>query len=170
MNKRLESAVAGSLLMLAIAFIAFMEALVAKPKLLFGRSLSAIEPTFFPIIGMAMMVFFCSLFFIRAYRNPGSADASEETPADETDWLRVGAFFLVLLFYALTFSRIGFLSASFLSMVAISLLAGNRNFLQIVAFSFLLPLAFYLVATRLLLVSLPELAPVELFIARILGN
>ena len=143
---------------------------MAKPRTLFGWSPSAIAPTFFPIIAMAMMVFFCSLFFIRAYRNPGPDDSGDETPADDTDWLRVGAFFLVLLLYALTFSRIGFLSASFLSMVAISLLAGNRNYLQIIAFSFLLPLAFYLVATRLLLVSLPEPAPVELLIARILGN
>ncbi len=171
MNKRLETAVAGSLLMLGIGFIAFMEALVAKPKMLFGRSLSAIEPTLFPLIAMGMMIVFCGVYFLQVYRESKdpSADMSESA-AEDTDWLRVGAFFMVLFFYAMTFDWLGFMTSTFLSMVALSLLAGNRHYLQIIAFSFALPLAFYLVATRLLLVSLPEQGGIELLIARILGE
>lgn len=170
MNKRLETAVAGSLLMLGIGFIAFMEALVAKPKMLFGRSLSAIEPTLFPLIAMGMMILFCAVFFIQAYRHSATGLTDTEEAAAETDWLRVGSFFLVLFFYAMAFDRLGFLTSTFTTMVALSLLVGNRHYGQIVLFSFALPLAFYLVATRLLLVSLPELGFIELAIARILGN
>jgi putative tricarboxylic transport membrane protein len=171
MQKRLETAVVGSLLLFAVAFLAFVDAFVAKPKMLFGRSLSAIEPTSFPLIAMVMMIVLCGLFFYLRFRETSSPEAvDDEISAGDTDWLRIGAFFLVLLFYALTFDRFGFLSSTFLSMMFISLLAGNRNLLQMTVFSAVLPLAFYLLATRVLLVSLPELSSLELIIAKSLGN
>ena len=52
-------------------------------------------------------------------------------------------------------------------MVAVAWLAGNRSVVQIVAVSIISPIALYLVATRGLAVSLPELSSIEFFYARI---
>ncbi|WP_419913194.1 tripartite tricarboxylate transporter TctB family protein [Hoeflea sp.] len=171
MQKRLEIAVAGTLLLMAAVFAVFIDAFVAKPKTLFGRSLSAIEPTAFPLITMAMMIGLCGLFFYGIYRRSGARQAVEDEGLNSgTNWLRIGAFFLVLVLYALTFDPLGFLTSTFIAMVLLSLLAGNRNILQIAVFSAVLPLAFYLLATRILLVSLPEQSGIEFFIARMLGG
>ncbi|MEX3009707.1 tripartite tricarboxylate transporter TctB family protein [Hoeflea sp. TYP-13] len=171
MQRRLEVAVAGSLLVLAVTFAVFIDLMVAKPKTLFGRSLSAIEPTSFPLISMGMMILLCGLFFYGVYRRSGSAEeAADESLTGQTNWLNIGAFFLVLLLYALIFYPLGFITSSFIAMVLLSLVAGSRNIIQIVVFSFVLPLAFYLLATRVLLVSLPELSGLEFLIAKILGS
>ena len=80
---------------------------------------------------------------------------------------RVVMLFAVMLFYALSMSPLGFFLSSALSMVAVAWLAGNRSIVQIVAVSIISPVALYLVATRGLAVSLPELSAIEFFYARI---
>ncbi|WP_169054058.1 tripartite tricarboxylate transporter TctB family protein [Nitratireductor sp. XY-223] len=171
MQKRMEIAVAGTLLLLAVVFALFIDAFVAKPKTLFGRSLSAIEPTAFPLITMAMMIVLCGLFFYAMFRRSGQAQMAVDDGLNrQTNWIRIGAFFVVLVLYALTFDPLGFLTSTFIAMVLLSLLAGNRNIIQIAIFSAILPLAFYLLATRVLLVSLPEQSGIEFLIARILGG
>ncbi len=171
MQRRLEAAVAGSLLILAVVFAVFINLMVAKPKTLFGRSMSAIEPTSFPLISMGMMIVLCGLFFYGIYRGSSSAgEATDESLTVQTNWLNIGTFFLVLLLYALIFYPLGFITSSFIAMVLLSLIAGSRNIIQIIVFSLVLPLAFYLLATRVLLVSLPELSGLEFLIAKILGS
>ena len=109
MQKRMEIAVAGTLLLLAVVFALFIDAFVAKPKTLFGRSLSAIEPTAFPLITMAMMIVLCGLFFYAMFRRSGQAQmVVDDGLNQQTNWIRIGAFFLVLVLYALTFDPLGF--------------------------------------------------------------
>lgn len=171
MQGRLETAIAGSLLALAVAFSLFMDMLVAKPKTLFGRSLNAIEPSSFPYLAMGLMVLLCGLFFFARYRRADADDGDADAgPMSEANWLNIAAFFAILLVYALMFKPVGFLISTFIAMVFLSLLAGSRHYLQIVLFALLLPLAFYLLATRVLLVSLPEQPWLELLIARVLGG
>ena len=147
-----------------------MDMLVAKPKTLFGRSLNAIEPSSFPLIAMGLMILLCGLFFYGRYRRSSSngIDADGE-PTSETNWLNIAGFFAILLVYALMFKPVGFLVSTFVAMVLLALLAGSRHYLQIVVYSLFLPIAFYLLATRILLVSLPEQPGIELLIARMLG-
>lgn len=76
--------------------------------------------------------------------------------------------FAVMLFYALAMAPIGFFFSSALSLAAVAWLAGNRSILQIVAVSVISPIALYLISTRGLAVSLPELSSIEFFYARLL--
>ena len=55
-------------------------------------------------------------------------------------------------------------------MAAISWIAGNRSILQICAVSIICPIGLYLVSTRGLAVSLPELSSIEFFYARLLDG
>ena len=57
-----------------------------------------------------------------------------------------------------------------ISMAVIAWLVGNRSVVQIIFMSVVSPIALYLVATRLLAVSLPELDFIELFYSRMLGG
>ena len=54
-----------------------------------------------------------------------------------------------------------------ISLAAVSWIAGNRSIPQICAVSILSPILLYLVATRGLAVSLPELSWVEFLYARV---
>ena len=171
MEKRLEIAVAGTLLLVAAAFIVFIDSLVAAPKRLLGRSLTAIEPNLFPLISMAMMIGLCAVFLYSVWRFRVSGPAvSEANAEDQSDWVRVGMFFAILTLYALMFYPAGFLISTFIAMGLLSLLAGNRNILHILALAILCPIGLYIVATRLLLVSLPELSVIEFAFAAVLGR
>ena len=170
MAKRLDLVFAGFMLLVAGLFAVFINRLVAPPKMLFGRSLTAIEPSFFPLITIVMMIGLCALYIVLALRQ-GDTDAVAADPAGEsTDWRRVGGFFAILLLYALIFHDVGFLISTFIAMSLLSVLVGSRNILQIVALSSLCPLGLYILSTRLLKVSLPELSPIEFAIAAVLGQ
>ena len=171
MEKRLEIAVAGILLLVAAAFVIFIDRLVAAPKMLLGRSLTAIEPNLFPLVAMAIMIGLCGLFLISAWRNRKAEPVVSEAKAeDRADWMRVGAFFGILILYALIFYPAGFLISTFVAMALLSVLAGDRNVLHIVPLSILCPIALYIVSTRILLVSLPELSSIEFAYAAVLGR
>lgn len=152
-----EAWLTGALLLLAVLCLAFMSFLVAEPKLLFGRSLNAIKPTLFPTIVLAALALL-SAGFLFARRKSLLHIA---TSGEEHDVVLALKFFAVLIFYALTMAPFGFLISSALSLSAVSLLAGNRSLWQILAISLVSPVALYLVATRALAVSLPELSFIE---------
>ena len=141
-----------------------MSSLVAAPKVLFGRSLSAIPPSLFPMLVLVALALLAGwlLFSLR-----GSLFSQVSKTFEEGAIGRVVSLFAVMLFYALCMSPIGFFLSSAVSMVAVAWLAGNRSIVQIVAVSILSPIALYLVATRGLAVSLPELSSIEFFYARI---
>lgn len=171
MEKRLDAVVAGVMLLVAASFAIFIDRLVAPPKMLLGRSLTAIEPSLFPLVTIAAMIGLCALFLFTAYRRPHrGSEAGEEEVQERADWFRVSAFFGILIFYALIFKPIGFLISTFIAMTLLSVLAGARSVLQILALSSLCPIALYLASTRLLRVSLPELSSIEFAFAALFGN
>lgn len=189
----------------ALAAIVAMPNLVAKPKLLFGRSLSAMEPTLFPyitltlILALSILTAIFALIAARSLSTRASSTAHDlsdntepasETPRDESTYtgsthtgtaspefaledkpvFRVAVFFIMLVAYGLLLKPVGFLISSCIVLTVISLLLGNRNWLQIIAFAVLSPVCLYLLATRILLVSLPELDVIELFYAGIINR
>lgn len=153
-----EGWLAGALLVIAVLSLALMELLVAKPKLLFGRSLNAIEPSLFPSIVLAMLAILCGGYLLVRRRSLLLAPSAGKEAGSVVLALK---FFAVLIFYALTMAPLGFFISTALSLGAISLLVGNRSVVQILAVSLISPVALYLVATRGLAVSLPELSPIE---------
>lgn len=160
-----EAWLTGGLALLGILGVAFMSRLVAEPKVLFGRSLTAIEPSLFPALILGSMAVLASLLL---YLLRGSLLAEESKTFEKGALLRVIMLFAVMVFYALTMAPFGFFISSALSMAAVAWIAGNRSILQICAVSVFSPIGLYLISTRGLAVSLPELSSIEFFYARII--
>lgn len=160
-----EAWLAGGLAVLGILSVIFMSQLVAPPKVLFGRSLTAIPPSLFPSLVLGAMAVLASAL---VYSFRGSIFAEHSKTFEDGTLLRVVMLFAVMLFYALTMAPLGFFISSALSMAAVGWLAGNRSIVQILSVAIISPVLLYLVTTRGLAVSLPELSSIEFFYARIL--
>lgn len=159
----------------AFTAIVALPSLVAKPKMLFGRSLSAMEPSLFPKITLILIVVMSCLLIPFAIhgmlRIPKTAENNVVSLSMmERPLFKVAVFFITLVIYGLLLKPAGFLISSFMVISTLSLLLGNRNWIQIILFSILCPIALYLIATRGMLVSLPELDPIELFYANIINR
>ena len=140
----------------------FVGSLVAEPKVLFGRSLTAITPTLFPSIVLTLMFVLCAIQLLLNFR----ATAQVQGAPGLEGWRRGALFFGVMTIYALAMVPIGFIISSSITIAVLSLFIGNRNVLQIILVATLAPILLYLAATRLLAVSLPELNVIELAISR----
>ena len=154
----------------AAAFLA-MPYLVAAPKMLFGRSLSAIEPSLFPYMTLGMIIVLSSLVLCLNWRRlsavKNTATQDDTNSEDDAGWLKISLFFTLLVCYGLLLKPAGFLISSFLAISITSVMLGNRNWLQIVAIALVAPVCLYLLATRAMLVSLPELNQIELWYASV---
>jgi putative tricarboxylic transport membrane protein len=158
-----------TILIVAAAALVFLGSLVAPPKLLFGRALTAITPSLFPSIVLAALSVMCviQLFVIRS---GGPAVGESMQALSPSEWQRGLAFFAIMLGYALTMAPFGFLISSAIAMALMSVLMGSRSIPQIICVAAIGPALLYLAATRLLAVSLPELHFLEIFYARLLGE
>lgn len=154
-------------LILSVLGLVFIDALVAPPKLLFGRALSALAPNLFPAIILAVLALLCLLLLFLP-RLRGHLENQIGTTREQK--LRGAAFFAIMLLYALTMQPFGFLISSFIAVVLLSIQMGSRSVVQIGALSLAAPVLLYLAATRLMAVSLPELNFIELAYARLLGG
>lgn len=158
----------------ALGALIFLPSLVAEPKLLFGRSLSAMEPSLFPGIILSLIVALSVLTLCFAangyFRKAAVENKSEDPCVSDNSTYRIVLFFVTLVAYGLLLKPAGFLISSFLVITVLSLLLGNRHWLQIVLFAVVSPICLYLLATRGLLVSLPELDVIELFYAGIISR
>jgi putative tricarboxylic transport membrane protein len=155
------------LLVLSLLGLIFLHGLVAPPKLLFGRSLSAIAPSLFPSIILASMALLCTGVLVQLNLKGGHEVEAGLSPQE---WQRGAVFFGIMTLYALTMQPIGFLISSVTAVVLLSLHMGNRSVVQIALLALLGPVLLYLASTRLLAVSLPELNLIELGYARLLGE
>ncbi|CUH68076.1 Tripartite tricarboxylate transporter TctB family protein [Thalassovita gelatinovora] len=146
--------------------LVFLSSLVAAPKALFGRSLSAIPPSLFPSIVLALIVVLCAcaLLLIRS-----GTVAEPSKGMTRTEWLRAITLFGIMTLYALTMAPFGFLISTAIATTLISLHMGARSVPQMACVAVLGPVLLYLAATRLLAVSLPELNVIELAYARLLA-
>lgn len=140
-----------------------MSSLVAAPKVLFGRSLTAIPPSLFPAMVLGAMAV---LAFMLLVTRRATLLVKESKTFEDGALFRVVLLFGVMLFYALTMAKLGFFISSALSMAAVAWLAGNRSIFQICFVSIVSPVALYIISTRGLAVSLPELSSIEFFYAR----
>ncbi|MBG6147277.1 putative tricarboxylic transport membrane protein [Labrenzia sp. EL_142] len=148
--------------------IVFMSQLVAPPKVLFGRSLTAISPSLFPYLVLGGLVVLNILFLYRCNIRPEGIWS--EPVYNEHSRIRGLMLFAIMLFYSLAMVPLGFLISSVLTLAMISVLVGNRSPWQIALIALVPPVLLYLGATRLLAVALPELSSIEFFYAYILGE
>ena len=151
-----------ALLVASVLSLIFMQSLVAAPKALFGRSLSAIPPSLFPSIVLGLMAVMCAgaLILIRT-----GTVAEPSRGMIRSEWLRAISMFGIMTLYALTMVPFGFLISTAIATTLLSLQMGTRSVIQISLVSVL----GYLAATQLLAVSLPELNVIELTYAKLLS-
>lgn len=156
-----------ALMVASVLSLIFMNSLVAAPKVLLGRSLSAIPPSLFPTIVLALMALMCmgALLMIRKHLTP-----EPNMGMGRYEWLRALIFFGIMILYGLTMEPFGFLISTAIALSLISLQMGSRSPIQIGLVSLAGPVFLYLAATRLLAVALPELNAIELFYAQLLSN
>lgn len=155
------------LLVLSLLGLFFISSLVAPPKLLFGRSLSALAPSLFPSIIFTLLALLCAVILFLLNQQGGHEIQGGLTLAE---WRRGAVFFGIMTLYALTMQPFGFLISSAIAIALLSWQMGNRSWVQTVLLSLAGPVLLYLAATRLLAVSLPELNVIELAYARLLGG
>ena len=162
-----ERAVLLTLLVISILAVIFMDNIVAPPKVLLGRMLTAISPSLFPTIIISSLAALSALALLFTFVGDKEASNAERDtpPLDWNAMMRAALLFACMLFYAITMVPFGFLISSFLTLAMISVLAGNRSVLQIGLLSIAGPIILYLIATRILAVSLPELDFIELLYA-----
>lgn len=140
----------------------FMSSLVAAPKVLFGRSLTAIPPSLFPTLVLSAMA---ALALMHLYSIRKTIFSDTAKVFDGGGLRRVVMLFAVMFLYALTMERIGFFFSSAIAMAAVGWVSGNRSIPQIVIVSLIGPIALYVLSTRGLAVSLPELSWIEFLYA-----
>ena len=153
------------LILSTLAFV-FVNALIGKPKVLFGQSLTAITPSIFPSIVLALLAILCVFQLVLSLRK-GPVSAAE---IGIVGWKRGVVFFGIMTIYGLSLVPVGFVISSAVTLAVLSWFVGNRSIGQIILVSALAPLVLYLAATRLLAVSLPELNFIEIAISRLLGG
>ncbi|MBU2991711.1 tripartite tricarboxylate transporter TctB family protein [Octadecabacter sp. 1_MG-2023] len=155
-----------ALLLASTLSLIFMNSLVAEPKALFGRSLTAITPSLFPSIVLGLMAVMCVAALLMLRNRVTSLAA---VGMNRMEWLRAVIFFGIMLLYGFTMEPFGFLISTAIALTLISLQMGSRSPIQIILVSLAGPVLLYLAATRLLAVALPELNTIELFYARLLS-
>lgn len=170
MRGRIEADVllGGLLLVLSCLGLVFLGSLVAEPKVLLGRALTAIPPSLFPSLVLSGLALLSALFLGRTVRR--SSNSAAEDGMERTSLRRALLLFAIMFAYALAMKPLGFLLSTAAALAAISYLVGNRSPLQIGLVSIASPVLLYLLATRLLAVSLPELSAIEFAYSRLLGE
>ncbi len=161
-----ETLTLAALLIASALSLLCLGSLVAEPKALFGRSLSAIPPSLFPMLVLTALALLSAIALVLQLRG---MVPDEGAPLSVPDSPRATALFGIMLLYALILTQIGFLISTIVAVSLISLLMGARSIPQIAAVAILGPVLLYLAATRLLAVSLPELDVVETIYAAIPG-
>ncbi len=156
-----------ALMLASVLSLIFMNSLVAAPKVLFGRSLTAIPPSLFPSIVLVLLAGMCAAALVVVRTRISSSLTGERLSGAE--WLRAVILFGILTLYALTMLPFGFLISTAMAITLISLQMGARSVIQISLVALVGPVLLYLAATRLLAVSLPELNAIELFYANLLS-
>ena len=126
---------------------------VAKPERLFGRALSALNPTLFPRIVLGVLLVVAILYFVASAR---LHELNLFRTVDARGYFSVAVTIVCLVAYGFALPAFGFVASGIALMLVLTVFYGNRNHYLTVAVSVLVPVAIYYGATHLLQVSLPE--------------
>jgi putative tricarboxylic transport membrane protein len=101
-----------------------------------GTTDSAMEPTFFPRVALAMTATFG---IVVAVTTRLRSDPLPILAMTRTGWLRIAALMVITLFYLAALRLIGFVLSSIALMIVLPLLVGYRRPIPLVATALLLP-------------------------------
>jgi putative tricarboxylic transport membrane protein len=141
------------LLIFSVAAYLLIPYQIEKPRMVFGRALMNLDPSLFPrlsIIGL----FLLSLWYLTHSFKIQEKNLFREL--GKRGLIRVLFTFFVFLGYALLFEPLGFVLASALMVLILTVYFGNRNIFLILAVTVGAPLIVYYLFTKALQVSLPE--------------
>ena len=153
-------------LVLAVLALAFSGLLIVDPPIPLSDDLLAMNPRVFPsliLLGTAVVavVFLVNQARHGAFKKTGPLVASG---APGPLW-RQGAFLIITVTCALLLTTLGFITTMFLLMACTAVLVGNRNPVQILSISILIPVSFFIVVTHILRTALPEADMVQRMLA-----
>ena len=140
-------------LVFSIIFYLLIPYQIAKPKLVMGRALVEMDPTFFPRLTMVLLMGLSVWYLIKSFRLKEN-NLFRELPVKM--YIKTAVSVGVFLAYALLFEHLGFVVSSMLVLCILPYYYGYRNaFFQVLALV-AVPVTVYFLLTRVLKVSLPE--------------
>ena len=148
-----HACVALGLFVLSLVFYLLIPYQIEKPKLLMGRSLMAMEVTLFPSIAAIGLCATSALSFLLSLRHP------EENPFAGMklgEFGKMAGFLAILFLFATAFEPVGYVVSGVIVTGVLSRYLGNRNPIALALLALGVPVAVYLVFTRMLSTSLPE--------------
>lgn len=142
---------------LCIAFAIFLFLIIPheieEPRKLFGQSTSALSPRLFPHIVAALFLIIGAWLTIASF---GLHERNGLLCLDRSAVMNLGVSLILLVAYSLLLEPLGFMLSSALIAVGLALYYGGRNPLAIAVVAIGVPIATFIVFTRLLHVFLPE--------------
>jgi putative tricarboxylic transport membrane protein len=140
---------------LGLVLFALVPYQVARPLMMFGQLASGLQPERFPQVVAAFLVGF-GLWYL--WQSRGALEPSGFASTAPGGVIRVLITLAALLLYALLLEPLGFVPSSFVIAFGLSMFLGQRNIPLAVAVCLGIPVAIYLLFTRVLHVSLPPSA------------
>lgn len=152
---RLDVVVTSLICLVSALLAVIMPSLVISGGIVIGRSYSTMSPSLIPRVIFGVLTVVAAFAAVAAYRR--LRQLASESPGDELDrFIRAGFVALVILFYALTVTWLGYILATMMVAAVISYFLGLRNPLAFVPGVLIAPILIRFVFERLLLISLPR--------------
>ena len=161
-------------LVLAVLALAFSGWLIVDAPIPLDRDLLAMSPRVFPYLILLSTVAVAALFLAFRAREGGAGAAPDPASAPDiptgfrASRRRQAAFLAIAVACALLLDTLGFMITMFILMASTSILVGNRNPLQILGISIVIPLGFYIAVTHVMRTALPEIDLVQRALAPLL--
>jgi len=152
---RLDVIVTGLICLGAAVLAFFMPNLVTSGGISFGRSYATMSPSLIPRLVFAVLTAVAAVATLAAfkrYRNQDSAPPGNEAE----EFGRAAAIALIVLFYTLTVSWLGFILSTMIVATVTSIFLGLRNPLTFIPSVIIVPILIRFIFERLLFISLPR--------------
>jgi hypothetical protein len=132
-----------------------MPSLVTSGGIEIGRSYATMSPSLIPRLIFGILAVVTAIATVAAFNRLRQSEVA--SPGDEVDRFgRVAVIALVILFYALTVTWLGFILSTMIVAGVISYFLGLRNPLAFVPGVVIIPVLIRFVFERLLLIALPR--------------
>lgn len=156
-------------LVLAVFALIFSGRLIVDPPIPLSSDLLAMSPRVFPFLILMGTVLVASAFLIDQARQGAfrGTESRAGSGAPGPVW-REGVFLIITVSCALLLTTLGFVTTMFLLMASTAVLVGNRNPLQILSISILIPVGFYIIVTHVLRTALPEADIIQRLLAPVI--
>jgi hypothetical protein len=152
---RLDVVVAALICAAAAALAIIMPQLVVSGGIIIPRSYTSLAPSVIPRLAFGSLALVAAVATVSAWSRLRAGGFGR--PADEGDRFRRTAIMaMIVLFYALTVTWLGFIPSTMIVAAATAFFLGLRNPLAFVPGVIIVPVAARFIFERLLLISLPR--------------